>query len=276
MAVIQFEGDNVRYFGNGKFKVFRGQNLTDPIVFGGCPAPPPPNRGPYLETTVLRTLPGGVQRPVISAPPAGVTLDASGLTVAEPDVGFDGVTRFVPFEDSDLQWPGQYGADAGALTLRVQMPSGAPDPVNSALIGLYSTDSDEWIGLGVLGSGTTGTIVSLGAALQLAAGGAPDPLRVLRTSIPVGASARWITLRWSVTDASAGKLRLEGFIHSGEGLNPTKLGGAASLIDLDYSRWVEFLTRPGLRVGLIMHVNSIRSESGPAVVHSIDRVRLGL
>lgn len=256
--------DGVELIGDVQSPVYRDYVQT-PLI---------PGRGPYMEVTQLGEDVQGLPRPLITGLPDGLALTSSGLEVAEPQDGFSGATRFIPFEDQDLLRPGFFAGVNGAIWARLEVPGSVPDAVNSALIGVHDELSGEWMGLGVLGSGTTGAAVSWGLALQLNTGGAPDPLRILRAGVASG--LREIGVQWAVTESASDLMRLKGVHYdpsSGSGA-PAVLGGAAVQIDVDFDRWREFISSEHLKLGLIMHIPSIRAEAAPSPVHYVKRFRL--
>lgn len=279
MATYQFEGASARYRLLGtKLMLIAGTGLG-PLTF--APPPPAPGRGPYLELTELGDNVAGRQRPLISPLPAGITLGPSGLRISEPAAGFEGSSRFIPFEDSDLApEPGVFAADNGAITARFLTPVDLPDPTNTALLGIFDTVTGEYLGIGWIGDGTTGSAPKLGFVLQLATGGTPDPPVIFaHSTLPTsGDAGRWVTVRWRV--ASSGQFYIEGEHHPillppSSASQLVNISGGIAYRNIAYDRWREFIQSSNLRVGLIMHINSIRSAGADAVYHEIDRFRVG-
>lgn len=186
MTTVQFEGDNVRYFGNDRVRVFTGSGLTRPVIFPGCAAPAPagPSYGPtpYYSLTPLRLGAGGEpDRPAFASGHEipGLTLSPVNMTLREPVSG-DPDTWETPrwrhfvedgaplpgvpeFTRADLLPPG-----AGIwLELDHLVPVTSGPPVNSALVGLVNPTLQAHLALGLLGTGVTGALAQIGYHLRL-------------------------------------------------------------------------------------------------------------
>jgi len=210
-----------------------------------------------------------------------MSLGSDGLVISEPAASWEGSSRFIPFEDVDLYpTPGDFGAANGSLMARIVTPIDLPDPTNSALVGVYDEVTEEYLGLGWIGTAETGAGAVLGFALQLSTRGAPDPLRVFRAvSFPApGDAGRWLAVRWRV--GSPGNIYVEGehwpMASPFEVRALSNISGGVGYANIAYDRWLTFIQSPNLRLGIILRVNSIRSTGTDALPARVDRVRLAL